>query len=80
MDSFSADQGMLVGWGGFKESVVRDAQASFFRVRLWDAGALLEAILSNYERLPEEIQAELPLKRVWALTIKDTESERIPDP
>jgi restriction system protein len=73
MDSFGAEQGILVAWRGFKDTAVREAHASFFRVRLWDAGDLLNAIFSNYDRLPEEIQAELPLKRIWALALPETE-------
>ena len=38
-----------------------------FTVRLWDSSDLVEVIYRNYERLPAEIQAELPLKRVWML-------------
>jgi predicted Mrr-cat superfamily restriction endonuclease len=29
---------------------------------------LLEKLYDNYERLPEEIRLELPLKRVWMVT------------
>ena len=28
----------------------------------------------NYERLPAEIQADLPLKRVWVLVNEDSEA------
>lgn len=34
MQSFSADQGLLVCWGGFKRSVEQEARQSFFTVRL----------------------------------------------
>lgn len=74
MQSFGADQGLLVSWGGFKDTVRRETQADFFRVRLWDAGDLVNAILARYEELPEEIQAELPLKRIWTLTLAEIES------
>lgn len=73
MEAFHADQGLLVAWGGFKDTVVREAQTSFFRVRLWDAGDLLNTIVTNYDRLPDEVQAELPLKRIWALAAADGE-------
>ena len=36
------------------------ARLSFFSVRLWDANDLIEAIFKNYDRLPEELQSELP--------------------
>jgi len=36
-------------------------------LRLWDAEDVLNQILQLYEKLPSDIQAELPLKRVWTL-------------
>jgi restriction system protein len=67
MDSFDAEQGLLVSWSGFKDSVVKEARGSFFRVRLWNSDDLLEQLFWNYERLPEDVRAALPLKRIWAL-------------
>lgn len=71
MQTFKADQGLLVSWGGFTKAVENEARLSFFSVRLWDANDLIEAVLKNYERLPEELQNELPLKRIWALVIEE---------
>jgi restriction system protein len=73
MDSFDAEQGLLVAWGGFKDTVVREARAAFFRVRLWNADDLLDAIFWNYDKLSEDIKAELPLKRIWALATAEVE-------
>jgi len=67
MDSFDAEQGLLVCWGGFKETVIKESRGSFFRVRLWNSDDLLERVFWNYDKLDEEIRAELPLKRIWAL-------------
>lgn len=67
MGNFGANQGLLVAWGGFKDSVVREARRLFFEIRLWDADNLVDALLENYERLPEDIKTELPLKRIWTL-------------
>lgn len=67
MQTFQADQGLLVCWGGFRRAVVNEARLSFFKVRLWDAGNLVDAVLKSYDRFPDELQAELPLKRIWAL-------------
>jgi len=39
----------------------------FFEIRLWDSGDLVDVLLENYERLPEDLKAELPLKRIWTL-------------
>lgn len=71
MATFKAEQGLLVCWGGFNAAVRREARLSYFAVRLWDAAELVAAVLRNYERLPEELQAELPLKRIWALVLED---------
>ena len=69
--TFGADQGLLVSWGGFTRAVLEEARRSFFTVRLWDSGNLIEAILKNYERLPDALVAELPLKRIWALVLSE---------
>lgn len=67
MPRFGADHGLIVSWSGFKDSVIREARQLFFEVRLWDSGDLVSALQKNFERLPEELQAELPLKRIWLL-------------
>lgn len=67
METFHATQGLLVCWGGFTKAVHREARQSFFQIRLWGADEVVEAIYKNYDRIPEEIQAELPLERVWML-------------
>ncbi len=67
MRTFNADQGLLVSWGGFTGSLEREARQSFFTVRLWRAGDLVDALCRNYERLTESIQKEIPLERIWTL-------------
>lgn len=67
MQNTHADQGLLVSWSGFKSSVEREAPSQFFRVRLWDQDALIRELLANYERVDEELRAELPLKRIWVV-------------
>ncbi len=70
MQAFGADQGLLVSWGGFKRSVEQEARQGFFTVRLWSASDLVDALYRTYDKLPEEIQAELPLKRAWVLVLE----------
>lgn len=70
MPRFGADQGLVVSWGGFKDSVLREARQLYFQIRLWDAGNLVSEIQSNYDNLPADIQAELPLKKIWALVLE----------
>lgn len=61
MQSFKAEQGLLVCWGGFNRVVLQESKQSHFTVRLWDSGDLVAAVYRTYDSLPVEIQAELPL-------------------
>ncbi len=72
MQTFNAQQGLLVCWGGYNKVVLKEAKQAHFTVRLWDSRDLVEAIYRNYQRLPAEIQAELPLKRVWMLVSEES--------
>jgi restriction system protein len=67
MKSFGAEQGVLVSWAGFRGSVTDEARQLFFEIRLWDSDQVLKALFDNYDRLSAELQAEIPLKRIWAL-------------
>lgn len=67
LHDFDAQHGLLVSWGGFRESVYREARRLFFQIRLWDGGTLVDELLACYDRLPEDLKAELPLKRIWTL-------------
>ena len=73
MQDFHAEQGLLVSWGGFKSSVDKEIPAQFFRVRLWDQKALIDEILQHYDKLDEDLRAELPLKRVWTVASEEDE-------
>ena len=67
MTNFGATRGLLVSWGGFTQAARRDARRLFFQIRLWDSDALVDKITEVYERLPGDVQAELPLRRIWTL-------------
>jgi restriction system protein len=71
MQNVQADQGLLVSWGGFKSSVYKELPAQFFRVRLWDQNEFLDELLTHYEKLSDELRAELPLKRVWTVAAQE---------
>jgi restriction system protein len=73
MQSFKAEQGLLMCWGGFNKPLLNEAKQGHFTVRLWDSRDLVEAIYRTYERLPAEIQAELQLKQVWMLVQEEPE-------
>lgn len=73
MASFGADSGLIVAWGGYRGVVEKENARQFFKIRLWDADMLVKMIQENYELLPEDIQAELPLKRIWILVPEEEE-------
>jgi len=71
MPNFEADQGLVVSWGGFKDSVLQEARPLFFRIRLWDSGDVIAALSEHYHQLPDAIQAEIPMKQVWAMVLEE---------
>jgi restriction system protein len=71
MQNFSAEQGLLVSWAGFKTSVDKEIPSQFFRIRLWDQSAIINELLTVYDKLSEDLKAELPLKRIWTLNIPE---------
>jgi restriction system protein len=73
VSKFGAEEGLFVSWSGFKSNVQRELAASYFRVRLWSQKELLEQLFAHYEELDEDLRAELPLKRVWAVAAQEEE-------
>ena len=67
MQSVNADQGLFVSWSGFKTTVLKEVPTQFFKVRVWNENDLIEQLLENYDKLDQDIRAELPLKRIWTL-------------
>jgi len=73
MTAFKATEGLLVAWGGFKSSVYKVEAQNFFSIRLWTQKELIEALFTHYDKLDEDIRAELPLKRIWTVTVPEEE-------
>jgi restriction system protein len=71
VSKFGAQEGLFVAWGGFKNNVERELAGSFFRVRLWTQKELLEQLFAHYDCLDDDLKAELPLKRTWAVAAQD---------
>jgi len=71
MSKCASEQGLLVSWGGFTGPLTTDARNDSFKVRLWDQGDVVDAVLQNYDRLGDEIKAELSLKKIWILVNDD---------
>ena len=73
VSKFASQQGLLVSWGGFTNPVKLDARKDFFKIRLWNQGDVVDAVLQNYERLDDAIKADLPLKRIWVMVNDEAE-------
>ena len=62
----------------FDDAVVGETCISptrdFFKLRLWDADALLDEVLAVYEKLPEPIRADLRLKQVWMPVLDEADA------
>lgn len=71
MKNFGAEQGLVVAWSGYRQSVPREATRLFFEIRLWDSNDLIDMVQAHYDALPEAIRSELPLKRIWTLVLAD---------
>lgn len=74
MNNFGADYGLLVSWSGFNSNVIKERAKQFFRIRFWDANDILQNLFENYERIDDEIKAEIPLKRVWMLSLGELDN------
>lgn len=70
VEKFGAEQGLVVSLNGFKNGVKKKCRDSYFKIRLWDQDDLLNALFKAYDRMPEQIQSELPLKKTWTLVLK----------
>jgi restriction system protein len=73
VSKFVAQEGLFVSWSGFKTTVFKEMAPSFFKVRLWTRQELIEALFANYDKLDEDLKAELPLKRIWTVAAQDEE-------
>ncbi len=71
LQKFQAQEGLFVSWSGFKSTVQKELAGSFFRVRLWSQKELLAALFAVYDKLDEDLRAELPLKRIWTVAVQD---------
>lgn len=71
VSKFGAQEGLFVSWSGFKTNVFKEMATSFFKVRLWTQKELLEALFATYDKLDEDLKAELPLKRVWTVAAQE---------
>jgi restriction system protein len=71
MNNYSADQALLVALGGITLPAQREHKNQWFKVRVWTLATVVEGIYRNYDSLPSEIQAKLPLKQIWVPVVTD---------
>lgn len=71
MQTFQADQGLLVSWGGFTKTARRESTVHFFSIRLWDSRDIIRALHRSYEKLSDDLKADLPLKRIWTMVLDE---------
>lgn len=62
-----ADQGLLVAWGGLTKPAKDVALPQRFRIRVWTAKEVIDALLRVYPLLPERVRLQIPLSQVWVL-------------
>ena len=73
MENYQAEQGLIVAWSGFTRAADQEARQLYFVIRLWNQTNLVEAVQEAYDRLDDQLQAELPLKRTWMLSMDEGE-------
>lgn len=59
-----ADHGLLVSWSGVTRAVRSQVQDNWFRIRVWDAHDICDAIKEHYDQLPKNIRDRLGLRKI----------------
>lgn len=72
-NKMGATHGLLVSWGGFKNSINQEAKDDVFFIQLWGSSEVIEELLRNYPKLRPEIKSIIPLKQIWILTALEEE-------
>ena len=70
--NFGAGKALFVSWSGFNRAARKLAWDRWFDLRIWSSKELIDKIKENYDCLPKELQADLPLKQIWVLADDDT--------
>lgn len=70
MRNYNAENAILVSWNGIKNNVEAEKKSKFFDVRFWDRNDIIDELLKHYDKLSDQLRAEVPLKRIWTLTDK----------
>lgn len=67
----NADTALLVAWAGLNKPARDHVKNLWFNLRVWTAQDVIDKATENYDALPAEIQADLPLKKVWTLALDE---------
>ena len=67
VSTHGADYGLLATWTGLSKPARDAVKQQRFRVKVWDASDVIAAVQRNYDRLPEDVRARIPMERVWML-------------
>jgi restriction system protein len=62
---FKADQALLVTFGGVTGPARNKLETEYFNIRVWSIDDILQSIYKNYDSLPNDLRARIPLKQVW---------------
>lgn len=68
---YSADQALLVTFGGVTSPAKAYLESQYFKIRVWAIRDILDATIRHYENLPNELKARLPLKQTWIPVLED---------
>lgn len=62
---FKADQALLVTFGGVTGPARNKLETEYFNIRVWTMDDILQSIYKNYNRLPNDLRARIPMKQIW---------------
>lgn len=65
VSSHEADYGLIVAWGGLTSAARQEVMGKRFRLKVWDAQDIIQAVLDNYDKLSSSTVQALPLKQIW---------------
>jgi restriction system protein len=60
---------LLVAFGGINGPAKQLLNNQQFRVKVWDSDELVENLLEVFIELDPDIASEIPLQRVWTLSV-----------
>lgn len=63
----SADHGLLVAMGGLTPQAQAKVDAQRLKVAVWDEEEVLRRLYKHYAVMPDDIQADIPLRRAWVI-------------